>query len=596
MTEYKIKDDFLENIRRGLKEREYRLNDERAQRISVGEKMRLVSNKRDSKYITVKVVQKKVFRTWREALSAYWKNDFQALYSSMEEALNQLKAFYSDEDVQKFGIVVFRITPVNINFQGKRVLLDSEIVMLDNNQKNTSIMVKQTYDYLEQFKCELFCFQDVKIISERKYTRLKETMTCLNQNDNNEKKISFLLKTILKKVDFIITNNFNLLEISGKMRLLENVITIDEFLNSAEKNNFPLVNYKMLSIGIQKMGELDINDSFFDSLKSDYGEKEFTEWFLKKSDSLAYIFKDKYNVLRGLLYLKIENCDENYSEICPVLPPKRRLKIGTFKTAASGFHIGERFLRIAIDNALNANVDEIYATLFENKRKEVKGLEILLKKWGFKKWGEKNNGETVLVKDMKKYQDSKDPRFNYPLEKKSPNYFFLPIEAAYHTDLFPDSILRNENAALFEGEIGHRYSIEKVYVSNALESSKRVQPGDIVLIYRKGEKSPKKYSSVVTGEAIVQSIHYPMDLQTYLSLCKDKSIFSEETLKYFYSNKQYHLVVKILDYKHFPKKILLNDLQDYQIIKEGEGPRPFSPLSKSNYGKICKLAELEDGK
>lgn len=80
--------------------------------------------------------------------------------------------------------------------------------------------------------------------------------------------------------------------------------------------------------------------------------------------------------------------------------PKKRLKIGTFKIISTGFRVGERFLKYIFDNAINNNVQEIYVTLFEDKRDEITALSNLLKKWGFVKWGMKNNGETVLVKKL----------------------------------------------------------------------------------------------------------------------------------------------------------------------------------------------------
>ena len=64
----------------------------------------------------------------------------------------------------------------------------------------------------------------------------------------------------------------------------------------------------------------------------------------------------------GFLYLKTEGVDENYSDIVPPFKPMRRLKVGTFKVESTGFRLGERFVKIIFDNALQRNVDEIYVT------------------------------------------------------------------------------------------------------------------------------------------------------------------------------------------------------------------------------------------
>jgi hypothetical protein len=73
------------------------------------------------------------------------------------------------------------------------------------------------------------------------------------------------------------------------------------------------------------------------------------------------------NNLTAFLFIKIENEDENYSEINPAFAKKKRLKIGTLKVSGNGYKIGERFLKTIFDNANQYKVDEIYVTIF-NKR------------------------------------------------------------------------------------------------------------------------------------------------------------------------------------------------------------------------------------
>lgn len=50
-----------------------------------------------------------------------------------------------------------------------------------------------------------------------------------------------------------------------------------------------------------KFSDCDINDDFFDSLRTDY--PEFNEWFLKKSDEDAYVYRDE-NGVQAFLYIK----------------------------------------------------------------------------------------------------------------------------------------------------------------------------------------------------------------------------------------------------------------------------------------------------
>ena len=64
----------------------------------------------------------------------------------------------------------------------------------------------------------------------------------------------------------------------------------------------------------------------------------FDKWFMRKFDEEAYITINSNNgKLLSFLYLKVEDADENYSDMTPPLPPKRRLKVGTFKVISNGF-------------------------------------------------------------------------------------------------------------------------------------------------------------------------------------------------------------------------------------------------------------------
>ncbi|UVL46077.1 hypothetical protein LOY57_25990 [Pseudomonas moraviensis] len=89
--------------------------------------------------------------------------------------------------------------------------------------------------------------------------------------------------------------------------------------------------------------EVDLTDTFFDSLKLDY--EGFETWFDKKrvSGELAYVFYNSKNKIDGFLYLKSEvDIDES---INPPLPVASTLKVGTLKINAHGTKLGERFIK-----------------------------------------------------------------------------------------------------------------------------------------------------------------------------------------------------------------------------------------------------------
>ena len=96
----------------------------------------------------------------------------------------------------------------------------------------------------------------------------------------------------------------------------------------------------------KRFSEIDIADPFFDGLKDDYAE--FEDWFRKKSAEEAYVLLSNED-LTGFMYLKAE--DGPVNDVTPVLPAKKRLKVGTLKVEAHGTRLGERFLKKAFDHA-----------------------------------------------------------------------------------------------------------------------------------------------------------------------------------------------------------------------------------------------------
>jgi predicted GNAT family N-acyltransferase len=131
--------------------------------------------------------------------------------------------------------------------------------------------------------------------------------------------------------------------------------------------------------------DINLNDPFFDSLKSDY--PEFVDWFRRKSEEYAYVFEDSDNTIDGFLYLKPEN--EELDDIDEPLPKKPRLKIGTFKINSHGTRLGERFMKKSFDIAFDHEVKEIYVTLFEKQTQLIR----LFEKYGFEYITTKTKGD-----------------------------------------------------------------------------------------------------------------------------------------------------------------------------------------------------------
>lgn len=212
------------------------------------------------------------------------------------------------------------------------------------------------------------------------------------------------------------------------------------------------------TITLKRFADIDLNDTFFDSLKKDY--PSFEAWFEKKSKNNreAYVQYTNNNI-QAFLYLKNESGEE-LTGVTPARSACHRLKVGTFKIDAHNTKLGERFIKKIMDTALYMKTDEIYVTIFPKHE----GLIRILQRYGFNEEGKKGE-ELVLVKNMKALTG--DILKDYPLlTTTNKRKFLLSIYPKYHTKMFPDSILRNEESQKYElvKDISYTNSIHKIYL------------------------------------------------------------------------------------------------------------------------------------
>ena len=229
--------------------------------------------------------------------------------------------------------------------------------------------------------------------------------------------------------------------------------------------------------------------------------------------------------------------------------------------------------------------------MFEDRREEIDALKDMMILWGFERHGLKTKtGELVLVKKMKVYNVKKDPKYNYPNIKSDVSYGILPIDYQYHTDLFPDLILRNENIRLFE-EKPCGYAIEKTYICKPRYIP--LKPGDLMVVYRMSERLFKKYYSVVTGICVLQQVTVYDEYKAFLKACKNTTVFKAQTLYELFNNKGYKTVIKVLFLKPLNKKIILNDLLIHGIINEDKGPSITTTITKEKFAELLQIGGVD---
>lgn len=611
VNKMKIRPEFISMVKDGKKRHEYRLNNETRRNIKIGDIIVLISNQNKNDFIKVKVLNKQVYNSWEDALVECWDQDFKELYPSIEDALKVCYKFYSKVDVDKYGIVVYTITPFVLELKNSSVLLDTNIIIKRESVNNNSFEISKLFNLMDKlgiqkyvhpktiYELEKYRNEDIKkmmLIKIKSYDVLassthkdeffNDVVLRYSQDENSFIDNEILLQVYNNRINFLITDD-NIIHSKAKELYIDDcVFTTLQFLEKFEELYPKLIDYEILSIVKRKIGELDYFDPFFDSLREDYNKDgEFDEWLQKKANESAYVYKDEEGI-KGFLYLKTEDESEKYDDISPVFSRGKRLKIGTFKISAKGLRISERFLKIIVDNALKRNLQEIYVTLYENKRDEVNTLRDVLLKWGFQKWGTKDTGEIVLVKNISSYDDNKTVKENYPLVKNQSKQFFLPIAAEFHTDLFPDLALKNEDTKIYS-EKAHSYALEKIYVCKRPPGFRVPCPGDLMLIYRMGEDFTfKNYTSVITGICILEEINYPASAEELVRICKNRSVFSEGFLRKNFP--RYDMVIKVIFLEQFKKKITLSRMRELGIISFDSGARLTTYLSKTNFELLCQ--------
>jgi predicted nucleic acid-binding protein len=412
-----------------------------------------------------------------------------------------------------------------------------------------------------------------------------------DENDINDSKI--LGEVYAGRVDYLISEDKKIHYKARLLNISEKVFKIDTFLEKVTAEHPELVDYKVLAVKKQYFGEINLGDKFFDSFREDY--HGFDKWFNRKCDEIAYVCYQS-DVLSAFLFLKVEDEGENYADIEPVLAKKRRLKIGTFKVTSNGFKLGERFLKIIFDNAHAQRVAEIYVTIFD-KTTEHKRLISLLEDWGFKYHGIKitpTGNEKVYIRNFDRLAavDTVDPKLTYPFISRSNDIYLVAIYPEYHTELFPDSILKTESPKDFVENEPHRNALSKVFISRSYERS--LKSGDIIVFYRTGNSHPKIYSSVVTTIGVVESVITDIkDEAHFIELCRKRSVFTDNELKkhWNYRLNDKPFIVNFLYVASLPKRPNLKWLIENGVLSSiSDAPRGFKKVSRDNFDKIVRYA------
>ncbi len=504
-----------------------------------------------------------------------------------------------------------------------RVLLDTNIIIHREANRVINYDIGQLFNWIDKLHYdkyihpitiqEIDAYKDTKTVETfsvklESYNKIKHIQPFtsdvqkvsdkidVNQNDINDTKL--LNEVFEETIDILITEDKKIHTKAKLLNIDDKVFKIQSFLEKVTSENPELVDYKILSVKKSDFGGVShlLKEPFFDSFREDYNE--FNKWFKRKSDNPCYVCFSEEE-LTAFLFVKIEDAgSEDYSDIIPTFSRKKRLKIGTLKVTSNGYKIGERFLKIVFDNALQYKVDEIYVTVFD-KRPEQEQLIEMLMNWGFIKHGIKrtsNGDEIVLTREFnKKSINIQDPKKSFPYFSWNTEKYIVKIEPQYHTELFPDSINTREDKSKYIDNEPHRNRIGKVYISHSKD--RHLKSGDIIIIYRMGEERPKKYSSTVTSICIVEDVitNFNNSFEEFYNVCKRRTMINKKDLEDNWWNRfpNYKpFVIKFLFAHSFPTpKPTLNDLNLLGVIPDIMNmPRGFIKINNEQFKKLVTFA------
>ncbi len=347
----------------------------------------------------------------------------------------------------------------------------------------------------------------------------------------------------------------------------------------------------------KRLSELDIHDSFFDSLKEDY--PEFEEWYNRKANEgkQAFAYIDG-NGIGAFVMLKVGECEE-ISLANQILPKCSRLKISTLKLSdrVEGNRLGEGAIGIALWNWLESDDEEIYVTVFDKHRKLIE----MLQKFGFVLAGHNSRNEGVYLRS-KNAINFMTPYTSFPfINKETKAFAMLPIESEWHDKIFPYSELKNTKQDTEEFAAAN--GMTKTYICFPV-STPCYSPGIPIMIYRKSsDENNRSFKSVVTSygtivsfEIIKQNGICLKSFNDYNDMVGNKSVFSQNEIKTFYDRKKNLCVVELVYNHAFGEgcNVNYNTLNCNGIWKNGH---PYQAVySMNDFRAILSLAKQDENK
>ena len=490
-----------------------------------------------------------------------------------------------------------------------RVLFDTNIIIYREDHTVLPASLQNLHKALNKSKVEILVhpksLEDIKRDSDEERRKISlskiNTYPSLETPPSHKKDLIFLklvgsetkindeidnaiLYAVYKNaVDLLITEDKGVHKKAIRLEIKDRVLSIAEALEIFE---IRMRDEKIVVPNAMKedfVYNLDINDSFFDSLKADYDEVKFVGWFedASKEGRKCFVHRRPEGLIGALLIYKEEN---EPIDSDPVISAKRRLKLCTFKVSYVGNKIGELFIKLAVEVCKKRNLNEMYLTLLPEKQDN---LIDLIKEYGFKEVAKLNKtNEVVYLKHLivkekiASFKPVEISRDYYPTfyDGSDVNKFIIPIRPKWHIRLFNDyhgkkaesrqlTLIEASGEFIVEGN-----TITKAYLCNVKRNELR--EGSLVLFYR--SKDEKCITSVGVVERVEQELQNKEEI---IRLVGKRTVYSIEEIEQLAKKPTTVILFKWHLYLRNP--LILGELINIGALKGA--PQTITPISHEKY-------------
>ena len=411
------------------------------------------------------------------------------------------------------------------------------------------------------------------------------------KNTHDEIDNAILYTVYRNAVDFLITEDKGIHKKAKELKISDRIFLIQDALEFFEEYTRKKPLPAPPALKKDYVYNLDINDPIFDSLRRK--DEGFEQWFKKiarKGRECLVSYRPDGGIGAVLIY-KIEN--ESIEDCNPRLPKRKRVKICTLKVTHIGHKIGELFIKMCVNYAINNQSYEIYLTHFTQQEDM---LVNLISEYGFSKVSTKNNEEDIYLKRLTVEKDQQGKLSVFEINKQCyPSLYdgekvkklIIPIRPEYHNRLFTDSKERQSSLTEYSGEfIVEGNTIKKAYLTHS--KIKKMAQGDIILFYlSRGKRQLSEIRSIGTIEEVHQGIKDSNDIIKYVG---KRTVYSKEEIEQM--SQKPTTVILFQHHFHLEKPLSLNKLLKMNVLSAA--PQTITEINHEKYLKIKKEGGIDE--